>query len=61
MPHVKSCAWPRAQKPLSRPSAGWYRVSSAWRHTKGIEHFSLDGTEYEAFKTSSGWSTLCDT
>ena len=26
-----------------------------------IEHFSLDGTEYEAFNTSGGLGTLCDT
>ena len=26
-----------------------------------VEHFSLDGTEYEAFNTSGGLGTLCDT
>ncbi|HEV2563261.1 MAG TPA: saccharopine dehydrogenase C-terminal domain-containing protein [Rhizomicrobium sp.] len=26
-----------------------------------MEHFSLDGTEYEAFNTSGGLGTLCDT
>lgn len=26
-----------------------------------IEHFALDGTEYEAFNTSGGLGTLCDT
>lgn len=26
-----------------------------------IEHFSLDGTEYEAFNTSGGLGTLCET
>jgi len=28
---------------------------------EGMEHFSLDGTEYEAFNTSGGLGTLCDT
>ena len=28
---------------------------------EGLEHFSLDGTEYEAFNTSGGMGTLCDT
>ena len=28
---------------------------------EGLEHFSLDGTEYEAFNTSGGLGTLCDT
>jgi saccharopine dehydrogenase-like NADP-dependent oxidoreductase len=28
---------------------------------QGMEHFSLDGTEYEAFNTSGGLGTLCDT
>ena len=28
---------------------------------EGLEHFSLDGTEYEAFNTSGGLSTLCET
>lgn len=27
----------------------------------GLEHFSLDGTEYEAFNTSGGLGTLCET
>ena len=26
-----------------------------------VEHFALDGTEYEAFNTSGGLGTLCDT
>ena len=26
-----------------------------------MEHFSLDGTEYEAFNTSGGLGTLCET
>jgi saccharopine dehydrogenase-like NADP-dependent oxidoreductase len=28
---------------------------------EGLEHFSLDGTEYEAFNTSGGLGTLCET
>ncbi len=28
---------------------------------EGLEHFSLDGTEYEAFNTSGGLGTLCTT
>ena len=28
---------------------------------EGMEHFSMDGTEYEAFNTSGGLGTLCDT
>ena len=28
---------------------------------EGLEHFSLDGTEYEAFKTSGGLGTLTET
>ena len=28
---------------------------------QGLEHFSLDGIEYEAFNTSGGLGTLCDT
>ena len=28
---------------------------------EGLEHFSLDGTEYEAFNTSGGQGTLCET
>jgi saccharopine dehydrogenase-like NADP-dependent oxidoreductase len=28
---------------------------------EGIEHFSLDGVRYEAFNTSGGLGTLCDT
>jgi saccharopine dehydrogenase-like NADP-dependent oxidoreductase len=28
---------------------------------EGVEHFSLDGTEYEAFNTSGGLGTLCET
>ena len=28
---------------------------------EGIEHFSLDGVEYEAFNTSGGVGTLCET
>ena len=28
---------------------------------EGLEHFSLDGTEYEAFTTSGGLGTLCET
>jgi saccharopine dehydrogenase-like NADP-dependent oxidoreductase len=28
---------------------------------EGLEHFSVDGTEYEAFNTSGGLGTLCDT
>ena len=28
---------------------------------EGLEHFSLDGVEYEAFNTSGGLGTLCDT
>ena len=28
---------------------------------EGMEHFSLDGTEYEAFNTSGGLGTLCET
>lgn len=28
---------------------------------EGMEHFSLDGTEYEAFNTSGGMGTLCET
>jgi saccharopine dehydrogenase-like NADP-dependent oxidoreductase len=28
---------------------------------EGLEHFSLDGTEYEAFNTSGGLGTLCAT
>ena len=28
---------------------------------QGIEHFSLDGTTYEAFNTSGGLGTLCET
>ena len=28
---------------------------------EGLEHFSLDGTEYEAFNTSGGLGTLCST
>jgi saccharopine dehydrogenase-like NADP-dependent oxidoreductase len=27
---------------------------------EGLEHFSLDGTEYEAFNTSGGLGTLCE-
>ena len=27
----------------------------------GLEHFSLDGTEYDAFNTSGGRGTLCET
>ena len=28
---------------------------------EGLEHFSLDGMDYEAFNTSGGLGTLCDT
>ncbi|MBK7976954.1 MAG: saccharopine dehydrogenase NADP-binding domain-containing protein [Deltaproteobacteria bacterium] len=28
---------------------------------EGLEHFALDGLEYEAFNTSGGLGTLCDT
>ena len=28
---------------------------------EGLEYFSLDGTEYEAFNTSGGLGTLCET
>lgn len=28
---------------------------------QGVEHFSLDGVRYEAFNTSGGLGTLCDT
>ncbi len=28
---------------------------------EGLEHFSLDGVDYEAFSTSGGIGTLCDT
>ena len=28
---------------------------------EGLEHFSLDGDDYEAFNTSGGLGTLCDT
>ena len=28
---------------------------------EGLEHFSLDGTEHEAFNTSGGLGTLCET
>jgi saccharopine dehydrogenase-like NADP-dependent oxidoreductase len=28
---------------------------------EGLEHFSLEGTEYEAFNTSGGLGTLCET
>ena len=28
---------------------------------EGLEHFSIDGTEYEAFNTSGGLGTLCET
>ena len=28
---------------------------------EGLEHFTLDGTEYEAFNTSGGLGTLCET
>ena len=28
---------------------------------EGLEHFALDGTEYEAFNTSGGLGTLCET
>ncbi len=28
---------------------------------EGLEHFSLDGIEYEAFNTSGGLGTLCET
>ena len=28
---------------------------------EGLEHFSLDGTEYEAFNTSGGLGTMCET
>jgi saccharopine dehydrogenase-like NADP-dependent oxidoreductase len=28
---------------------------------EGLEHFALDGIEYEAFNTSGGLGTLCDT
>ncbi len=28
---------------------------------EGLEHFSMDGVEYEAFNTSGGLGTLCDT
>jgi len=28
---------------------------------EGLEHFSLDGAEYEAFNTSGGLGTLCET
>jgi len=28
---------------------------------EGLEHFSLDGVQYEAFNTSGGLGTLCDT
>ena len=27
----------------------------------GLEHFSLDGIDYEAFNTSGGVGTLCET
>ena len=28
---------------------------------EGLEHFSLDGVRYEAFNTSGGLGTLCET
>ncbi|MDO6749342.1 hypothetical protein, partial [Gilvimarinus sp. 1_MG-2023] len=28
---------------------------------EGFEHLSIDGTEYEAFSTSGGLGTLCET
>jgi saccharopine dehydrogenase-like NADP-dependent oxidoreductase len=28
---------------------------------EGLEHFSLDGVRYEAFNTSGGLGTMCDT
>ncbi|MFX9180922.1 saccharopine dehydrogenase C-terminal domain-containing protein, partial [Acinetobacter baumannii] len=28
---------------------------------EGLEHFSLDGLDYEAFNTSGGLGTLCET
>jgi saccharopine dehydrogenase-like NADP-dependent oxidoreductase len=36
-------------------------VSIAALPLEGLEHFSLDGTEYEAFNTSGGLGTLCET
>ena len=36
--------------------------STQWvQPLEGLEHFSLDGTEYEAFNTSGGLGTLCET
>lgn len=36
-------------------------VSTAMLPLEGLEHFSLDGVEYEAFNTSGGLGTLCAT
>ena len=36
-------------------------VVTAMLPLEGLEHFSLDGVEYEAFNTSGGLGTLCDT
>ncbi len=36
-------------------------VVTAMLPLEGLEHFSLDGVEYEAFNTSGGLGTLCET
>jgi saccharopine dehydrogenase-like NADP-dependent oxidoreductase len=36
-------------------------VRTAVDALEGMEHFSLDGVEYEAFNTSGGLGTLCET
>ncbi len=36
-------------------------VATSTLPLEGLEHFSLDGTEYEAFNTSGGLGTLCET
>ena len=37
------------------------RKLTAMLALEGLEHFSLDGVEYEAFNTSGGLGTLCET
>ncbi len=36
-------------------------ATTAMLPLEGLEHFSLDGVEYEAFNTSGGLGTLCET
>ena len=35
--------------------------ASEWQTLEVLEHFSLDGVEYDAFNTSGGLGTLCET